>query len=266
MVPAAQDQPAYVLHRRPFRETSAIVELLSLDFGRIGGVIRGVKGGRRQQHNIEPFGQVAVTWRGRGQLVTVLRSEPVAPRRLTGEMLFAGLYLNELLVKTLSHQEPVAALFNCYGDTLAHMARGDDLEPALRRFEQRLLEELGYGLAFDIDIRSGLPIEGEKSYTVVDGEGFQEVAAAHPRDTETAEGGGSQAPSGERQLTLSGREIVAIGNGEFADMRVRKAAKRIFRRALETRLAGKPLTTRRLFAARSLDTASKERARAVRSP
>jgi len=44
-LPAAKDQPAYVLHRRAFRETSAIVELLTRDFGRVAAVVRGVKGG-----------------------------------------------------------------------------------------------------------------------------------------------------------------------------------------------------------------------------
>ena len=239
MLPATQDQPAYILHRRPFRETSVIVDLLTQDFGRVDGVVRGAKGGKRQRYSLEPFGQVAVAWRGRGQLVTVLRSESTALGHLTGDALFAGLYLNELLVKTLEPQEPVAALFHRYGLTLARLAAGDALEGTLRSFERWLLEELGYGLAFDVDIRSGTPIESDKTYSVVDGQGFREVVATGPRDS-----------SGVRELTLTGAEISAISNDDLAQSHVRHVAKLIFRRALQAQLAGKTLNTRQLFTAR----------------
>ena len=238
MLPATQDQPAYILHRRPFRETSVIVDLLTQDFGRVGGVVRGAKGGKRPRYSLEPFGQVAVAWRGRGQLVTVLRSESTAPGHLTGDALFAGLYLNELLVKTLEPEEPVAALFYRYGLTLARLGAGDALEGTLRSFERRLLEELGYGLAFDVDIRSGTPIESDKTYCVVDGQGFRELAGTGPRETNGGE------------LTLTGAEITAISNDDLARSQVRHAAKLIFRRALQAQLRGKTLNTRQLFTAR----------------
>ena len=239
MLPATQDQPAYILHRRPFRETSVIVDLLTQDFGRVGGVVRGAKGGKRQRYSLEPFGQVAVAWRGRGQLVTVLHSEPTAPGHLTGDALFAGLYLNELLVKTLQPQEPVAALFHRYGLTLARLAAGDALERTLRSFERRLLEELGYGLAFDVDIRSGTPIESDKTYSVVDGQGFREVVTAGPKESNAV-----------GELTLTGAEINAISNDDLARSHVRHVAKLVFRRALQAQLAGKTLNARQLFTAR----------------
>ena len=237
MVLPAERQPAYVLHRRAFRETSAIVDLLTLDFGRVSGVVRGVKGGRRRRHHIEPFAQVFATWRGRGQLVNVLRCEAATIRRLGGDALFAGLYLNELLVRTLSHEEPVALLFAHYGEALEALAAGGDLEPALRTFERRLLEELGYGLAFDIDVCSGSRIDDDKTYGVIIGEGFHEI-----RD-----GCGNDAAA----LVLSGAQIAAMSAGDYGDRTVRHAAKHIFRRALELRLGGRRLTTRSLFGARS---------------
>ena len=246
MLPATQDQPAYILHRRPFRETSVIVDLLTRDFGRVGGVVRGAKGGKRPRYSLEPFGQVAVAWRGRGQLVTVLRSESTAPGHFTGDALFAGLYLNELLVKTLEPEEPVAALFHRYGLTLARLGAGDALESTLRSFERRLLEELGYGLAFDVDIRSGAPIESDKTYSVVDGQGFRELARTGPRETN----GDLDQPVAVGELTLTGAEITAISNDDLARSQVRHAAKLIYRRALQAQLRGKTLNTRQLFTAR----------------
>ena len=206
--------------------------------------MRGVKGGRRRRHHIEPFTQVVATWRGRGQLVNVLRCEAVTPVPLGGDRLFAGLYLNELLVRTLSHEEPVAALFECYSDALASLGAGGDLEPILRAFERRLLEELGYGLAFDVDVRSGAPIDAEKAYGVVVGEGFHELRDGLPGSDHRL-GGDRQAP-----LVLSGRQIAAMDTGDYRDHAVRQAAKRVFRRALERRLEGRRLTTRSLFAVR----------------
>ena len=260
MLPPADRQPAYVLHRRAFRETSAIVELLTRDYGRVGGVLRGAKRRRRGAHPIEPFVQLAVTWRGRGQLVNVFgvepsageregpaprRKEPLALRRLAGDALFAGLYLNEVLMHTLSRQEPAPALFAHYGEALAELASGDDLEPALRRFERRLLEELGYGLAFDVDIANGRPIDRGKEYLVVAGEGFREFAA---NGTAAA---GSILANG-RAWRLTGAQIAAVGADDYRDGDVRLAAKRVFRRALEMRLDGKSLATRELFGARDI--------------
>ena len=239
MIPPTDRQPAFVLHRRAFRESSVLVELLSRDFGRVGGVVRGAKGSRGQRQEIEPFGELAVTWRGRGELVTVTRSESVQPRRLTGDVLFAGLYVNELLVKTLGREEPVGSIFQRYEETLSSMQTSADIEPALRTFERHLLDELGYGIAFDFDVHSGKPIEREKSYRMVDGEGFREVEASDAAPT----------PHGSGRLVLSGCQIAAIARSEFADRSVRRAAKQVLRRAIALRLGGRPLTTRRLFAA-----------------
>ena len=237
MLPAAKDQPAYVLHRRAFRETSVIVELLTRDYGRVAAVVRGVKGGGRPRMSIEPFTEIEVAWRGRGQMVTVIGSEAVQATHLTGDALFAGLYVNELLIKTLQPQEPVESVFGHYGTTLTALAVDDDLEPALRRFEKGLLDELGYGLVFDVDIKTGLPIEAHKVYRAVDGEGFHEAG-----------NGGSGAPGHE--ATWTGAEITAIGNGDFTGARARAGAKQVLRRALRQRLAGKRLNTRQLFARR----------------
>ena len=239
MLEPVDGQPAYVLHRRAYRESSALVELLTRDHGRVGAVVRGVKRSRRTAAEIEPFARIALAWRGRGELVTVLRSETVTRRHLTGDALFAGLYLNELLIKTLGRQEPLVDLFDHYEAALDSLARQSatanrrDVEPTLRTFERRLLDELGYGIAFDRDVASGRPIEGDKRYRMVDGEGFEQYDEA---------GGANTA------MLLEGRHIAAIRDGEFADAAVRVAAKKVLRAAIAQRLNGKALNTRTLFA------------------
>ena len=244
MTPPAESQPAFVLHKRAFRETSVVVELLSREFGRVGGVVRGAKGRRRRTHHIEPFAEVSATWRGNGELVNVLHCELVSAWPLRGDRLFAGLYMNELLIKMLNHGDPCVDLFAHYQRALALLSShgaGDtpgngDLEPVLRAFERRLLDETGYGLTFDVDVRSGRPIQRNATYRLVPGEGFS--ALVEPR----------QQPA----LTLTGAQIAAIDQGEFGDDAIRKAAKRVFRGAVALRLGNRRLATRDLFAARAV--------------
>ena len=256
MIQPADRQPGYVLHRRAYRESSALVELLTRDFGLVGAVMRGAKRSPRSARDLEPFGRIAVSWRGRGQLVTVLRTETVVRRNLSGDALFAGLYINELMVKTLGREEPVADLFDSYDVAIAALARinastagswargrsspdgeerrgFDDLEPILRTFERQLLDELGYGIAFDVDLGNGRPIEPGRWYRVVDGEGFREV----------------DRPEASPEAVFDGAQIAAMNAGDYRDRAVLQGAKRILRRALAVRLGGKPLVTRRLFAA-----------------
>ena len=264
MIQPADRQPGYVLHHRAYRESSVLVELLTRDFGLVGAVMRGVKRSPRAARDLEPFGRIVVSWRGRGQLVTVLRAETVARRNLSGDALFAGLYINELLVKTLGREEPVTDLFDSYDAAIASLAlvgsssvalpprnhsstdgveRGfDQLEPILRTFERRLLDELGYGIAFDVDVANGRPIEPGRLYRVVDGEGFREVDKQEATPVEV----------------FDGAQIAAMNAGEYGDRTVLQGAKQILRRAIAARLGGKPLVTRRLFTAARHRTADPE--------
>lgn len=259
MVQPVDGQPAYVLHRRAYRETSALVELLTRDFGVVGAVVRGVKRPSRSARNIEPFGLLKVCWRGRGQLATLTTIEPGtgSRRRLVGDALFAGLYVNELVVKTLAREVPAARLFHDYEaviDSLAqwraarvdapgpgHAGNGTRaLEPILRAFERHLLDELGYGIAFDVDISNGRPIEPGRLYRVIDGEGFREVEAAQDSSA---------------QGLFDGAQIADMRLGEYRDPAVLRGAKHVLRRAIALRLGGRTLASRRLFCRRAAGSA-----------
>ena len=72
VIPPTDRQPAFVLHRRAFRESS--VRSSNCSPATSAGsaawcVVPRARVGRRPE--IEPFGELAVTWRGRGELVTV---------------------------------------------------------------------------------------------------------------------------------------------------------------------------------------------------
>lgn len=160
-------QPAYVLHARPYRETSLLLECLTHDHGRIGVVARGVRSekGRLQRAQLEPFQPLLLDLLFRGELATLRAVEPAgAPRRLTGDGGMAGLYVNELVVRLTGRQDPQVDLFAIYATALERLAAGEPLAWTLRRFERDFLQSLGYGLVLDREADSQRPLAAEASY------------------------------------------------------------------------------------------------------
>src|SRR5579859_6223707 len=162
-----EQQPAYVLHSRPYRETSLLLECLTRDFGRVGVVARGVRRerARLQRAQLEPFQCLSLDMLQRGELATLQAAETVgAPLRLVGDAGLAGLYLNELAVRLTGRQDPLPELFDAYARTLPRLAAGEPLAWSLRRFERDLLEAVGYALQLDYEAETGEPIEPAGSY------------------------------------------------------------------------------------------------------
>ncbi|KAA2285532.1 DNA repair protein RecO [Arenimonas fontis] len=147
-------QPAFVLHARPWRETSLIVELLTRDHGRVGVVARGVQGPKRHplRAALQPLQHLRVDYLPQGELGRLLQAEAVdAAPVLQGEALMAAFYVNELVLRLLPRQDPAPGLFERYGCLRAEMGGEGSLAWTLRRFERDLLDELGYGLPWDQD-------------------------------------------------------------------------------------------------------------------
>jgi DNA repair protein RecO (recombination protein O) len=148
------DQPAYVLHARPWRETSLIVDTLTRDHGRVSLVARGVSGPKRhaQRAALQPLQSVRMDYLPRGELARLVGVEAVeAAPRLAGDALMAAFYVNELLLRLCPRHEPQLRLWELYGP-LRHALGGPELLAwTLRRFERDLLDALGFGLPWDRD-------------------------------------------------------------------------------------------------------------------
>ena len=139
---------AYVLSRRPYRETSALLEVFSETLGRVGLVARGVQSPRSKLRGLlDAFKPLLLSWNERGELGTLTGAEPApqAVKPLSGEAVFCGWYINELLLRLTTRHDPHPRLFTAYAQTLTALAGGGG-ERALRLFEKHLLMELGYGL------------------------------------------------------------------------------------------------------------------------
>lgn len=218
-------QPAYVLHSRPYRETSALVDFITPQ-GRLRAVLRSARG--KAGTLARPFVPLEVEFRGRGELKNVGRMEGNGLATwLNGEALFSGLYLNELLIRLLPSEDPHPAVFDHYAATLLALAEGRPLEPLLRSFEWRLLDDLGYGFALNTDI-NGDAIAGDGLYRLQVDAGLERVYLLQPG-------------------LFQGAELLAMAEADWTAVGALSAAKRLMRQALAVHLGGKPLVSRELF-------------------
>ncbi|HSG90538.1 MAG TPA: DNA repair protein RecO [Pseudomonadales bacterium] len=238
---------AYVLHTRPWRETSLIAELFTPTHGRIGVVARGARRARRgAASSLQPFVRLRCDWRGRGELRTLGTAEAERMLWLTGDALYAGLYVNELLMRLLQREDAHPTLFALYARTLELLAAGRPLEPVLRRFEFGLLDDLGYGFPMDVDA-DGLPLQPQADYRLDPDAGLVRVAAS------VADGGqrGAVRFSGADLLAVAALDAAwqATGAELPAELspEARRTAKLLARVALAPHLGSKPLRSRALF-------------------
>lgn len=147
-------EPAFVLSRRPYRETSLLLEVFTRSHGRIGLVARGAQSAKSKLRGVlEPLRPLLLSWSERGDLGTLAAAEASEVRwsPLTGEAVYCGWYLNELLLRLITRHDAHPTLFADYADTLAQLA-SLPFEPVLRAFEKHLLSELGYGLQLPDDL------------------------------------------------------------------------------------------------------------------
>ena len=229
---------AWVLHSRPFGETSLIVEAFSREFGRMGLV---AKGGRRPRSSLalaaQPFRRLLLSWTGRGELATLTAAEnaaqPAAPASPTGTALLAAMYLNELLLRLTRREDPHPELFDHYSRALGDLCADRKLEPVLRRFELDLLASLGFGLNLERDTQ---------------GRALTPEAAYRYRMEQGAEALPNGVGSGEH-MDFSGEELLGIAQRDWTSRDIRRAARRLLGTAIDFYLEGRPLNTRKVFAA-----------------
>tara|TARA_R110001592_G_scaffold87235_5_gene257745 strand:+ start:65317 stop:66042 length:726 start_codon:yes stop_codon:yes gene_type:complete len=223
--------PAYILHSRPYRDTSALVDLLTLHHGVVRGVWRGARK-PRSGVSPQPFVPLLVALVGRGELKTVAQAETAgAYLPLQGNALFSGLYLNELLVRLLAPGDPQTLIFAAYQSALQALADRTHVEPVLRRFEWQLLDVLGYGFSLTEDA-SGATVVAEGIYVWLAEEGLMRLTDVRP---------------GDARPGLSGAGLLAMAESDWTAPYALRTAKSLMRQALAIHLGDRPLISRQLF-------------------
>jgi DNA repair protein RecO (recombination protein O) len=225
-------QPAYILHTRPYRDTSLLIDFLTPDYGRVTAVARGVRKTKTPKRQLlNPFSRLLICWQGKTdmKLLTSFESDNHF-LTLTANHLYSGFYLNELLVRLLPEMDRHNGLYFSYEQCLEALQRGEAIEPLLREFEFRLLAELGYAVDFTQDVRGDCAIQPQGLYECHIQEGFF-----------------SAAPDVPAQFLLKGKWLLDIAASDYSHEETRLAAKYLARRMLKPLLGARPLKSRELF-------------------
>jgi DNA repair protein RecO (recombination protein O) len=220
----------FVLHTRSYRETSALVEILTREHGRVGAVARGVRT-RRGANALQPFQQYLLSWRGGRELVYLNSWENVGRAvRLQGTALVSALYLNELIVRLLEREDPHPDVYDAYVQALPGLSDGPTRERTLRIFEMRLIAALGYGMDLQRETDSGKPLDETRRYR------FRPEFGIEPAG-----------PNATGDMVVSGRTLLALDT-ESLDGEVQLLeAKRLMRGVLEHLLNGRRIVARSLL-------------------
>ncbi|MGA9667417.1 MAG: DNA repair protein RecO [Gallionella sp.] len=232
-----QDEPAFVLHSYPFRETSLIIEAYTRSHGRLAIVARGARrpksGLRGVLMNFQPL---SLSWFGKGEVRTLHSAEWQGGQPyLQGTALMCGFYLNELLLNLLARDDPHEQLFDYYRATLYRLAHETDHAATLRCFERRMLQELGYALALDREANSGKAIQAELCYRYAVERG------------PLLDDGGPDAGDPRDGLPVLGKTMLDMAADDYTDPVSAQQSKQLMRMLLNHHLGGKALLTRELI-------------------
>jgi DNA repair protein RecO (recombination protein O) len=230
--------PAFVLHRRRYRDTSLLLELFSQRQGRVVVIAKGALSGRKNRAGLlQPFIPLLADWRGRGEIQTLTQVEQAGRGiPLQGRALYCGFYLNELLVRLSQRNDPQVTLFASYGRSLAELAAGADMDHALRRFELALLTALGLAPELTFTAEHGQSVSPTGRYRV--------DPLGGPRPAGTDDG-----------RAVSGSTLLALASGEELSDTARQEGRRLLRELLAHHLGDRPLKSRELFQSLYVDKA-----------
>jgi DNA repair protein RecO (recombination protein O) len=225
------NEPAFVLHTYPYRETSLIVEALSRHAGRIALVARGAKRPRSAiRGSLLSFQPLELSWSGKNEPRTMHKAEWRGGQpMLQGLALLCGFYMNELLLKLLPRDDPHETLFDIYAQSLMNLSAQQNLPEVLRRFELGLLRELGYGLQLEHVAGLEETIVAENIYGYVP-----------DRGPIVLRGSGNQ-------VQFRGKTLLDLQREDFSDPQTLAESKQLLRMQIKHHLGQQELQTRQLL-------------------
>lgn len=222
-------EPVFVLHRRAYRDSSLIVDLISLRHGRLAAVARAARRSRSAWSGlVEPFRPLEAGWTRRGELATLVMLESTSsPARLGGAAIWAGFYANELLLSLTARDDPEPDIFHAYAELVDQLGRNERFAPVLRRFEMALLCALGVAPDLGRCAESGQNVDPEKSYWLDDERG--------------------PLPHSGSGVGLSGRVLLALAGRQPLTPELESDALRVMRQLIDHQLGGRALRTPALY-------------------
>lgn len=224
-------QPVYVLHTYPFKETSLVVELFSRQFGRVAAIAKGARRPRAAMRGmLQAFQPLAATWSGKAELRNLHGVEWRGGLHvLHGQALICGFYLNELMLRLLPREDAHEVLFEHYEEALHQLTQGQEQSLVLRRFEKRLLQELGYAFPLEHEAETDIPVDGAELYSYVPERGPVRQSAS------------------QSGVQLHGRTLLDMARDDYSHPQTLQQSKQLMRTLVSHYLGEKPLYTRQLL-------------------
>ena len=165
------DEPAFVLHHYDWSESSLILEVFTRHWGRVALVAKGAKRPTSQLRAVLlPLQPITVNFGGEGEIRTLKAADWAGGHVMpTGDALLSGYYLNELVLRLLARDDPHAALFDVYRQTVQVLASGleNTTAPLLRAFELLLLRDIGFLPDLALQTLTLQPLQTDKSYALL---------------------------------------------------------------------------------------------------
>ncbi len=230
----SQATHGYVLHSRPYRETSLLVDIFSQNYGRFSLVAKGIKrkSAQSQRAILQPFTLLNIEFSGRTDLKTLCHAETIGIlKRLDGRAVACGYYINELITRAIQEWQENPALFNQYHHAINSLVSDNPLSAVLRSFEVALLTELGIAPDWSLDI-AGNPIKANQDYFYNLEHGFEPVVQSNTIE--------------HTHKCFAGAAIIALGSGHFSDSQ-EKNCQQITQMLLRQIIGQKPLESRKLW-------------------
>ncbi len=223
-------QESYILHTRPYSESSLLIDAFSRNYGRVSLLAKGVRRVKSKLRGIiRPFQPLLMSWSGKGELQTLTGVESTfAIRAFAQSGWLSGCYMNELLIKLLHKYDPHEQLFDHYNDTLQLLHDGKSPQVVLRLFEKRLLTEIGYGMVLTHDVKNNSPVLEDKLYRYYPDSG---PTISDGTDLDSA-------------WIVGGSTLIALENEKFSDSRQLLQSKYLMRALLNQSLQGRKLNCR----------------------
>ncbi len=226
-----QQQSGYILHHRPFRDSSQILDIVTRDHGKIAVVARGSRGAKSRLAGVlRPFLPLKVSWVSKSDLGTLTGAEAAGPPAgMVGDAMLSAFYVNELLLHFLHRYDPQPEIFALYEAVLAALVGTENVAASLRSFELEFLSLLGYAVNLDHEFDGHDALVPDRYY--------QYRMEQGPVAVERSEG----------SMVFKGSVLAGVAQQRFDDPDILRAANRLLREIIGFHLGGKELKSRKVL-------------------
>lgn len=233
-------EPAYILHSKPYSDTSLIITFLTKNYGKINLIAKGCRRNKHKyKHLLQQFISILINFTQRGGLGTLISADlENSYSILDSNRIIYGMYVNELTYKVLSFSDSSPEIYYNYHLCISSLYKNNSINQILRKYEKGFLDAIGYGYDYKMEYNSNKEISEQMMYGFISCKGFLMINNIEINDI--------------IKFKLCGKHILSINDNDFSHMDTCKVAKRIFQETINSILDSKTINTRNFFIAEKI--------------